>query len=90
MERKRSRLDIIVDMLNSVQEKGGRIKPTHMMYKSNLSHKQLKAYLEEMVESEFIAKSSHNGYEYIIIKDKGIQFLQKVREIKEFEKTFGI
>ena len=90
MERKRSRLDIIVDMLSSIQAKGGRIKPTHLMYKSNLSHKQLKSYLEEMVESEFIGKVKHENYDYIIIKDKGARLLNKLNEIREFEKTFGI
>jgi predicted transcriptional regulator len=90
MARKRSRLDIIADMLTSIQEKGGEIKPTHLMYKSNLSHDQMKTYLDELVDKEFVGKIKKSSYDYIIITDKGHSFLQKLREMQEFEKTFGI
>jgi predicted transcriptional regulator len=90
MARKRSRLDIIADMLTSIQEKGGEIKPTHLMYKSNLSHDQMKTYLEELVNKEMIGKIKKSSYDYITITDKGHSFLQKLREMQEFEKTFGI
>jgi predicted transcriptional regulator len=90
MERKRSRLEIIGDMLIAIQEKGGQIKPTHLMYKSNLSHSQMSSYLEEMINKEFIGKIKKESYEYIIITDRGCSFLEKLREMREFEKTFGI
>ena len=91
MAGKRSRVDIIVDMLSSIQEKGGRIKPTHLMYRSNLSHTQLKSYLEELIDKNFVAKIlKDKSYEYVILTDTGSRFLEKLREMKEFEKTFGL
>jgi len=91
MDRKRSRSDIIGDMLASIRQKGGEIKPTHLMYRSNLSHTQMVSYLEELIEKNFVQKiSKKKNYEYIIITDKGCQFLQKLNEMKEFEKTFGL
>jgi predicted transcriptional regulator len=91
MERKRSRIDIIADMLSSIQDKGGKIKPTHLMYRSNLSHNQMNSYLEELVAKNFVNKvKSDKNFEYVLITDNGNKFLEKLREMKEFERTFGI
>jgi predicted transcriptional regulator len=90
MERKRSRSDIIGDMLTSIQQKGGEIKPTHLMYRSNLSHTQMVSYLEELVNKSFVQKIRKKNYEYIILTDKGYEFLHKLNEMREFERTFGI
>jgi len=90
MARKRERSDIVLDMLLSVQEKGGRIKPTHLMYRANLAHTQMKSYLEELIQNDFIKKIKDNDYEYIIITDTGLKFVEKIRQMKEFERTFGL
>lgn len=90
MEGKRTRVDIIRDMLSSIIDKGGQIKPTHLMYKSNMSHGQMKVYLDDLVQKELIKKVNKGGYDYVIITDKGHEFVQKLREIKEFEKAFGL
>jgi len=90
MEGKRNRIDIIEDMLSSIIGKGGTIKPTHLMYKSNLSHKQMHLYLDELVSKELVIKVDKNNREYLSITDKGHQFMQKLREMKEFEKSFGL
>lgn len=90
MARKRDRYDIIDDMLSSIQDKGGEIKPTHLMYKSNLSHSQMNLYLEELIEKSLIKKIKKKNYEYLMITDEGSQFLQKLNEMKEFKKTFGL
>ena len=55
MGARRSRLELIYDILLAIQNKGGQIKPTHLMYKSNLSHKLLNHYLEELMTKELVA-----------------------------------
>ncbi|MFA6088377.1 MAG: winged helix-turn-helix domain-containing protein [Candidatus Woesearchaeota archaeon] len=90
MERKRTRLDIIADMLTSIRDKGNSIKPTHLMYKSNLSHSQMKGYLEELIDKSFIEKVKRKDNDYIIITDKGFEFLSKFKEMREFESAFGL
>ncbi len=90
MEGKRTRIDIIGDMLSSILDKGGEIKPTHLMYKSNMSHAQMKLYLDDLIAKEFVRKIRKGNYEYITISDKGCNFLQKLKEIKEFEEAFGL
>jgi len=90
MAGKRTRIDIIGDMLASILDKGGKIKPTHLMYKSNLAHGQMVSYLNELVEKNFIKKVKKESNEYIVITDKGCELVQKLREMKEFEKAFGL
>ena len=90
MEGKRTRIDIIEDMLSSIINKGGRIKPTHMMYKSNMSHSQMKSYLDDLVQKELVRKIKDGNYEYVIITNKGCEFVQKLKQMREFEKVFGL
>lgn len=90
MPKKRSRLDIITDMLASIQEKGGEIKPTHLMYKSNLSHVQMTSYLEDLLQKEAVLRISRNNRDYLIITEKGELLLRKLKEMQEFSRTFGI
>jgi predicted transcriptional regulator len=90
MAKKRERLEIIEDILLSIQNKNGEIKPTHLMYKSNLSHTQMKSYLEELVEKSLVQKISKKNYEYIIITSRGLEFLTKLKEMKAFDESFGL
>ncbi len=91
MSQRRTKIDIINDMLKSIQEKGGRIKPTHLMYKANLSHKLLNTYIDELVGKEMINRvEGKSGNQYIIISDKGIEFVNHFRKMKEFQETFGL
>ncbi|MCD6464143.1 hypothetical protein J7L02_01305 [Candidatus Woesearchaeota archaeon] len=90
MARKRERSDIILDMLNAIQHNGGMIKPTRLMYKANLSHQQMKLYLEELMQKRLVYKVREDNHEYIIITDLGCKFAEKLRQMKEFEKTFGL
>ena len=85
MERKRNRMEIMHDMLKIIQEKKGKLKKTHLMYKANLSHNQMKIYLGELTMSGLIEKESP-----LKITEKGSDFFLKYRQMKEFEKTFGL
>jgi len=90
MERKRSRTDIVHDMLESILLKGGKIKPTHLMYKANLSHIQMNAYLEELMKKDLVTKIKEKNSNMIILTEKGYEFRNRIKEIIEFERTFGL
>ena len=90
MQRKRSRIEIINDMLHTISNKGGRIKPTHLMYKANLSHTQMKLYLRELMDKNLVEEESIKGRTMLAITQKGFSFIQQFNQMKEFEKTFGL
>ena len=51
MVKKRERLEIIKDILNSVRD-SKEIKPTRLLYSSNLSPQMFKDYVEELNTSD--------------------------------------
>ena len=84
-------MDIISDMLAIVQEKNGSVKPTHLMYKANLSHHQMKGYLGELMSQELLVEiEEKKGKKKITITKKGREFLLQYNRMKAFEKTFGL
>ncbi len=87
---RRTKINIVNDMLNTIQRKGGKIKKTHLMYKANLSHKLLVTYLDELVSKGFIKEANENGTNLLVITDKGYDFLNHFKKLKEFQEIFGI
>ncbi len=53
MAKKRERLDIIKDILMSIRENRN-IKPTRLLYASNLSPQMFKEYINELISKNFI------------------------------------
>lgn len=90
MKERRDRLLIIKDILEAIRDRGGRIKPTHLLYKSNLSHDSMKRYLEELIEKRFVIEIEEKGGKLFTITDKGLKFLQQYQQIKEFTDSFGV
>ena len=96
MGARRSRLELIYDILLAIQNKGGQIKPTHLMYKSNLSHKLLNHYLEELMTKELVAveeivaRKKKKSTKTVVITDKGLSFLAEYRRMREFTDAFGL
>ena len=88
--KRRGRLDIIADMLRSIQNKGGEIKPTHLLYKSNLSHAKLKEYVDVLLNKGMIEEQQVKGRKMFFMKEQGHKFLLEFERIKEFSDSFGL
>ena len=90
MSKKRERLQVIHDILQVVKDKNGRIKPTHILYKSNLSHQMMDEYLTELLEKGFIIENKNEEGKTYSITTKGQEYLIKYKLIVDFTTSFGL
>ncbi len=87
---RRSRMDIIHDMLAAIQRKGGMIKPTHLMYKANLSHQLMKEYVNELMEKGLMTEGIDDKKKVYVLTEKGDAYLAQYRKMVEFQDAFGL
>jgi predicted transcriptional regulator len=90
MAKKRDRLRIIYDILKAVHDKNNRIKPTHILYKSNLSHQMMEEYLKELMGKEFLIENINGDNKTYSLTQKGYDYLAKYKMIAEFTDSFGL
>jgi len=98
MAVKRSKDSILYDILHIIRSLDP-IRPTHLLYKANLSHQMMNEYLDEMIAADLVRvnnafvvnKYTHKTYSVTI---KGIDCLQKLASIKKIKDSitdeFGI
>ncbi|MEK6898796.1 MAG: winged helix-turn-helix domain-containing protein [Nanoarchaeota archaeon] len=90
MSKKRSRLEIMKDILDVIRSKQGKMKPTHILYKSNLSHQMLEEYLGELKQKNFIVEHKTSEGKRYSVTERGMAFLDKYKAISEFTEGFGL
>lgn len=90
MARKRTRLEVIKDILEVIKSKNGKIKPTHILYKSNLSYQMMEDYLKELMEKELIREQKTKQGRTYMLTDKGFDFLAEYGRIQAFTNSFGL
>lgn len=90
MTKKRDRLQVIHDILKTISDKSGRIKPTHVLYKSNLSHQMMDEYLGELKEKNFVSEKLNGKSKFYAITEKGRAYLDQYKLILNFTESFGL
>jgi predicted transcriptional regulator len=95
MNKKRTRLEVIKDILEVIKSRNGKIKPTHILYKSNLSYAMMENYLAELKEKGFIVefdmgRGRNGNSKSYKITDKGIEYLNKYSLVADFTESFGL
>jgi predicted transcriptional regulator len=82
--KRRDKLYIVAEILEIA--KGGTLK-TQVMYRANLSFTQLNDYLEFMSKICLLEKIDVNDKDIYRATEKGLDFLQRYREINELLRT---
>lgn len=90
MSIRRTKIEIIYDILVAIQKKGGKIKPTHLLYKSNLSYKKMLEYVNELISKGMVGEDEFKGKRMYSITEKGAAYIQEFKKIKEFSDSFGL
>ncbi len=90
MAKKRERLEIIRDIIVAIRD-NRQIKPTRLLYASNLSPQMFKDYVDELLKKKFIKlEISEKQKKFFSLTKKGYDFLQEYRIIENFIKNFGL
>jgi predicted transcriptional regulator len=88
-QRYRSKGRIFSDILRAVKE-DGKAKPTHILYKANLSHDRLTKYLALLEESGLLQRTTEGEKAEYSITSKGEQFLMEFKRMEQFADAFGL
>ncbi|HZW85211.1 MAG TPA: winged helix-turn-helix domain-containing protein [Nitrososphaerales archaeon] len=88
-EKQRSVLRINLDILNAIRDEGD-AKPTHILYRANLSHERLVKYLDDLTVKGLIEMKQEGDSRTYKMTTKGIQFLIEMRRAESFVQGFGL
>lgn len=90
MKGRRDRVEVVISVLEAIQKESNRAKPTHVMYKANLSHGLLKSYFSELKEKGVIVENKEGDKTFISLTEDGIRLLSELRKMKRFMESFGL
>jgi len=79
----RSRLKIIMDILEAISLHGGKI--SMILTYANLSHDRCVKYLEELLEKGLVEEGA-DGY---ALTERGYKFLQELKRAERLAEAFG-
>ena len=77
---RRSQMEIYIDILKAVVD--GKRRPTHIMYRANLSWTRLKKYLDFLMTQSLLEETSEEGATIFIITPKGKDVLGYFKRIE--------
>jgi predicted transcriptional regulator len=90
MAKKRERLQVIKDILKAIQNNRS-IKPTRLLYTSNLSPQMFKEYINELIGKDFIKLDiDKKEKKTFSLTKKGQEFLLEYKSIENFIENFGL
>lgn len=87
---KRSKLEIIRDILKIIQDNRNSIKITPLIRKSNLSSSGFSEYFNYLVFKNFVVERSDRDGKIISLTEKGFRYLAKYSSIVGFIEEFDL
>lgn len=78
-----------MDVLNAIREEG-EAKPTHILYRANLSHERLVKYLDDLTSKDLVTVKQDGENRTYSLTPKGVSFLIEMRKAESFVRGFGL
>jgi predicted transcriptional regulator len=78
---RRSRMETFCDILRAIG--GGAEKPTHIMYKANLSWTVMQSYIKSLEAQGLVISNDVEGKKMYRLSEKGFQVLNQFLSIRE-------
>ena len=88
-EKQRSVLRINLDILNAVSDEG-EAKPTHILYRANLSHERMVKYLDDLTGKGLLQMKQDGENRTSSLTPKGVGFHLEMRRAEAFVQGFGL
>ena len=88
-EKQRSVLRISLDILNAVRDEGD-AKPTHILYRANLSHERMVKYLDDLASKGLFEMKQDGESRTYNLTPMGVSFLIEMRRAEAFVQGFGL
>jgi predicted transcriptional regulator len=77
---RRSKMEIYIDILQVISE--GNVKPTHVMYKANLSWARLMKHIRFLQSQDLLTIAQGSGVDRYEITEKGREVLSYFRKLE--------
>ena len=81
MQVRRSRMETMFDILSTIA--AGTEKPTHIMYKANLSWKVMQQYMKRLESQGAIEPKDEQGRRVYRLTEKGFRLLEQFNSVRE-------
>ncbi|MEM3670473.1 MAG: winged helix-turn-helix domain-containing protein [Thermoprotei archaeon] len=78
---RRSRLETMVDILQTVYD--GAEKPTHIMYRANLSWSAMQEYVDALIKSDLLREINSMNRKTYAVTEKAVKLLQQYHGMVE-------
>ncbi len=90
MPRKRSRLEIIEDILEYLASEGGTAPATRIATATGLAYDRLASLLDALHERGIVEVRVDENRREVYMTEKGYQLLQTLRNLKRVIRDFGL
>lgn len=79
---RRSKMEMYLDILRAIGS--GAEKPTHVMYKANLSWVVMRGFLENLKAQGLVEESLVDGRSALHLSNRGFELLNQFMQVREF------